>query len=147
MTVLLFSTWDPIDLLSSVDGSLQDYNPCVCRAAALPPTSMARSDVIHELWQGFNHLLVFWSLKQLWFGSVWLHSKIEQGSEAGQNNSGFSLTWNPGDKITDKPLFPQASSPAANLCWRESCGIGKGPLKEALVGLGFWVAIPAFLQT
>lgn len=53
---------------------------------------MAYSGVIHELLQGINHLLVFGSLKEPFFGLIWLHTKIEQDSEAGQNKSGFSLT-------------------------------------------------------
>lgn len=53
---------------------------------------MAYSEVIHELLQGFNHLLVFMSLKEPLFGLIWLHSKTEQDFEAGQNNSRFTLT-------------------------------------------------------
>lgn len=89
----------------------QGYIPRVGRAAALPPTCMAYSDVMHELLQGLHHLLVFWSLKELWLGLTWLHSEIEQDSEAGQKNSGSSLTLNPRDKIPDNPSFPWACSP------------------------------------
>lgn len=83
----------------------------------------------------------------IYYGCTVKHSDSEQNSEAGQNNSGSSLTLNPGDKITDKPSFPQASSRAAGRRAVGLVGLGREGFSEGSAGgTAIPVTIPVFLQ-